>query len=161
MVGKKRRGRVSLGQIPKGLYHPDQGISLGILEFFQAIPLQLLSPDVPARGNLFLEHRVIVSGPQRNLCVKGVGEAGCFLSAAFNDASAATGSLWKPKVKHCPLNTSLPWSVLSYLVPEKALPFLCVSRETGGRFHHPDSARSVPVWDLWSFLENKHMHEQH
>lgn len=62
--------RVSLGQIPKGLYHPDQGIGLGILEFFQAVPLQLLSPDVPARGNLFLEHRVIVSGPQRNLCVR-------------------------------------------------------------------------------------------
>lgn len=34
-----------------------------------------------------------------------MGEAGCFLS------SASTGSLWKPKVKHSPLNTSLPRSV--------------------------------------------------
>lgn len=114
MVGKKRRRALfRLDKYQKGFIIPIKASAWHTPELFQAIPLHRLSPDVPARGNLFLEHRVIVSGPQRNLCVREVGEAGCFAAAAFNDASVAAGNLWK-------LKTRLPWSVLSYLVPVEA-----------------------------------------
>jgi hypothetical protein len=59
---------LSLGRYQKTFIIPSRH-QRGTLGLFQAISLELPSPDALARGNLLLEHRAIVSELQRHLCV--------------------------------------------------------------------------------------------
>lgn len=115
VVGKKRKRQCLVWAITKRALSSPSGHQHGTVDLFQTIPLELLSPDAPARVNLLCEHRVIVSELQKHFCVSERGETG-WLVSVFNDVSAAV-EFWKLQVEIFPFEAKADLGYVSSLSP--------------------------------------------